>query len=66
MPLPMPILHTGGFSWAEALVLLVAILAVPAISWFTGRRGKRPVSQPERTHRRQTSDQDDVDVRAID
>lgn len=36
-----PILHAGGFNWDEALVLIVAILAVPALSWFTGRWGQR-------------------------
>jgi hypothetical protein len=36
-----PVLHAGGFSWDEALVLVVAIAIVPAISWFAGRLGKR-------------------------
>lgn len=35
------ILHASGFSWDEAVVLVVAILAVPVLSWFTGRFGKR-------------------------
>lgn len=37
----VPILHAGGFSWDEAIILVVAIAAVPVISWFTGRIGKR-------------------------
>jgi len=62
----MPVLHAGGFSWDEALVLLVAILAVPAISWFTGRLGKRQASQPVRARRRRTSQPDDEDASTID
>jgi hypothetical protein len=53
--LVVPILHAGGFSWDEALVLGVAILAVPAISWFTGRMGKRKPIQPADERRRRTS-----------
>jgi hypothetical protein len=34
------VLHAGGFSWDEALVLVVAIAIVPAISWFASRLGK--------------------------
>jgi hypothetical protein len=37
----LPLLHAGGFSWDEALVLIVAIAAVPALTWFTGRLGRR-------------------------
>jgi Ca2+/Na+ antiporter len=37
----LPVLHAGRFSWDEAIVLIVAILAVPALSWFTGRLGQR-------------------------
>jgi len=64
--MPPPILHAGGFSWDEALVLLVAILAVPAISWFTGRLGKRPTGQPIRERRRRTSEPDDDDASLSD
>jgi hypothetical protein len=37
----LPLLHAGGFSWDEALVLLVAIASVPALTWFTGWLGRR-------------------------
>ncbi|MGH9174616.1 MAG: hypothetical protein ACRD1H_09665 [Vicinamibacterales bacterium] len=47
-----PIFHAGGFSWDEALVLAVAILAVPAISWFAGRLGKRRAADPPPERRR--------------
>jgi hypothetical protein len=46
----VPILHAGGFGWDEAVVLFVAILAVPALSWITGRFSSR-----ERTTMRGTS-----------
>jgi len=45
----LPLLHAGGFSWDEALVLVVAIAAVPALSWFTswlGRRKQTPKPPP--------------------
>lgn len=52
--LAIPILHASGFGWDEIVVLVVAILAVPAISYFTGRFGKRRAAQPPaaRTRRR--------------
>jgi hypothetical protein len=60
--LAIPILHASGFSWDEALVLVVAILAVPAISFFTGRLGKRKATQPpaERRRRRSETASDDA------
>jgi hypothetical protein len=62
--LSVPILHAGGFSWDEAIILVIAILAVPAISWFTGRVGKRAENQsPSPRHRRPrepTSPSDDT------
>ncbi len=64
MSLPVPILHAGGFSWDEALVLVVAILAVPAISFFTGRLGKRQQRQPGGERRRRTSEPADDDIAA--
>jgi hypothetical protein len=62
MSLPVPILHAGGFSWDEALVLVIAILAVPAISYFTGRFGKRKDDEPvvERRPRRIEPADDDI------
>lgn len=49
----LPVLHASGFSWDEAIVLVVAILAVPALSWFTGRFGKRMrETSPSRDERR--------------
>ena len=55
----LPILHASGFSWDEAVVLVVAILAVPVLSWFTGRFGKRmqgsPQTREERRARRRRS-----------
>lgn len=62
MSLLLPILHAGGFSWDEALILVVAILAVPAISWFTGRMGKRQAGQPASERRRRTSEPPADDV----
>lgn len=62
MSLPVPILHAGGFSWDEALVLVVAILAVPAISFFMGRLGKRQPSQPPTERRRRASEPTGEDV----
>ena len=62
MSLPVPILHAGGFSWDEALVLVVAILAVPAISFFTGRFGKRHDRQTSTERRRRTSEPADDDI----
>ena len=62
MSLPVSILHAGGFSWDEALVLVVAILAVPAISFFTGRFGKRPDRQPPAERRRRSTERTDEDV----
>lgn len=61
MSMAIPVLHAGGFSWDEALVLVVAILAVPAISFFTGRLGKRRATQPqtERSRRRRETTSDD-------
>jgi hypothetical protein len=59
-PVIVPILHAGGFSWDEAIVLVVAIAAVPVISWFTGRfvkRGERPAASREsRRERRRATD----------
>jgi hypothetical protein len=60
--LPVPIFHAGGFSWDEALVLVVAILAVPAISYFTGRFGKRTSDTPPVQRRRRQSDAADDDI----
>jgi hypothetical protein len=62
MSLPLPILHSGGFSWDEALVLVVAILAVPAISFFTGRFGKRRAEQPPASRRRQSTEPETEDA----
>jgi hypothetical protein len=62
MSLMVPILHAGGFSWDEALVLVVAILAVPAISFFTGRFGRRQDREPSNEPRRRTSRPADDDV----
>jgi hypothetical protein len=62
MSLPVPILHAGGFSWDEALVLGVAILAVPAISFFTGRFGKRKADEPPVERRRRRTEPVDDDV----
>ncbi len=62
MSLLLPILHAGGFSWDEALVLVVAILAVPAISFFTGRFGKRQDRQPPTERRRRKTEPTDDDV----
>ena len=36
----LPILHAGGIGWDEILILVVAILAVPAFSWLNGVRGR--------------------------
>lgn len=58
----MPILHAGGFSWDEVLVLVVAILAVPAISYFTGRFGKRKTDEPVVERRRQRTEPADDDI----
>lgn len=52
----VPILHSGGTGWDEVLILVVAILAVPAISWFTGRLGKRQTSQQSSTRNRRGSE----------
>jgi hypothetical protein len=62
MSLPLPILHASGFSWDEALILVIAILAVPAISFFTGRFGKRQSSEPatRRRHRATEATADDT------
>ena len=62
MSLLVPILHAGGFSWDELLVLVVAILAVPAISFFTGRFGKRQERQPPTERRRRAAEPADDDV----
>jgi hypothetical protein len=62
MSLPVPILHAGGFSWDEALVLVIAILAVPAISYFTGRLGKRTSDEPVVERRRRRAEPVDDDV----
>ena len=62
MSLLVPILHAGGFSWDEALVLVVAILAVPAISFFTGRFGKRQERQPSTERRRRKAEPADDEV----
>lgn len=59
MSLPMPILHAGGFSWDEALILVIAILAVPAISWFTGRMGKQKAAEEARPRRRRSTESSD-------
>ncbi|HEX5165766.1 MAG TPA: hypothetical protein VFV93_10245 [Thermomicrobiales bacterium] len=56
MSLPLPILHASGFSWDEALVLVIAILAVPAISFFTGRFGKRRASESASRKRHHVSE----------
>ncbi|HUG14603.1 MAG TPA: hypothetical protein VMM78_06250 [Thermomicrobiales bacterium] len=60
-----PILHAGGFSWDEAAVLVIAILAVPALSWFTGRFGKRREGAAadraeRRARRRERADSNDT------
>jgi hypothetical protein len=62
----VPILHAGGFSWDEALVLVVAILAVPAISFFTGRFGKRQATEAHPPRRRRASEptEDDIPIDA--
>ena len=61
MSLPVPVLHAGGFSWDEALVLVIAILAVPAISYFTGRFGKRRNDEPVVERRRRRTEPVDDD-----
>ena len=53
--LVVPVLHASGFSWDEGLILIVAILAVPALSWFTGRFGKRQAERAAPERRRRTS-----------
>jgi hypothetical protein len=60
----VPIMHAGGFSWDEALVLVIAILAVPAISFFTGRLGKRESTEPATPRRRRRSETTDDDISA--
>ena len=54
MPRLLPILHAGGFGWDEAIILVVAILAVPVLSWFTGRLGKRQDLPPKRVRSRRS------------
>lgn len=66
VPVPVPILHAGGFSWDEALVLVVAILAVPAISWFAGRMGKRASDDVPPRRRCRASEPTDDDVTTIE
>lgn len=39
--LTLPLYHSGGFTWDEALVLVVAIAAVPLLSLIIDRRSKR-------------------------
>lgn len=39
--LRLPLYHAGGFSWDEALVLVVLIAAVPLLSVIIDRRHKR-------------------------
>lgn len=62
MSFTVPILHAGGFSWDEALVLVVAILAVPAISYFTGKFGKRQAEDAPQPRRRRSSGAIDDDA----
>ena len=54
MPRLLPILHAGGFSWDEAIILVIAILAVPALSGFMGRVSKRKTPPPDRARQRRT------------
>jgi type II secretory pathway pseudopilin PulG len=50
----LPVLHASGFNWDEAVVLVVAVLAVPALSWVTGRVGQRRAASAQRaTERRE-------------
>ena len=51
----LPVLHAGGFSWDEAIILVVAILAVPVLSWFMGRLGKRRDIPPRHPRPRRSS-----------
>jgi hypothetical protein len=41
LSLVLPLYHSGGFSWDEGLVLVVAIAAVPLMSVLIDRRNKR-------------------------
>lgn len=67
MSLPvLPILHSGGFSWDEAAILVVAILAVPAISWFTGRMGKRTPDEAAPRRRRRAPEPTDDDTTPVE
>jgi type II secretory pathway pseudopilin PulG len=51
----LPVLHAGGFNWDEAVVLVVAVLAVPALSWVTGRVGQRRADAARRTAERRAA-----------
>lgn len=68
----LPLLHAGGFSWDELIVLVVAILAVPALSWFTGRWGQRRDSaarlaqKPRRSVPTDPDESDDVAEPVVD
>jgi hypothetical protein len=41
----LPLYHASGFSWDEALVLVVAIAAVPLLSVIIDRRSKRQADE---------------------
>jgi hypothetical protein len=45
-----PLYHAGGFGWDELLILVVAVAAVPVLSYLIDRRGRpdRP-RQPDQS-----------------